>query len=525
MARDSVVRPGARRRSTSPEASLAVLYPEIAAEWHPTKNGRLTPADVLPRAVDQVWWRCATDPSHAWQTQVTSRRKGSGCPACAGQLATPKTSLRVQRPDVAARWHPSENGRLTPDDVLPGSARQAWWVCAADAGHVWQAKVMSVTGSTRGGCPFCSGRRVTTKTSLHTCFPEIAADWHPDKNGELSPHDVTWNSQRRVFWRCGACQHVWQTAIGNRSAGGTGCPACAGKAVTPQSSFRALYPDLAREWHPTKNGALTADDVRPGSAKRVAWRCTQDPAHEWQTTVNARTSQNSGCPFCTGRRATPETSLAALHPRLAREWHPEKNAPLTARDVRPGSQRKVWWRCHRDRSHVWESIIAPRAGKGVGCPFCARKVATPKTSLAALNRRIAREWHPTNNEPLTPQDVMPGSGRKVWWQCRTDASHAWEARVYNRTIGRGTGCPICSGHLVTPETSLRGRLPELAAQWHPTKNRPLTPDDVVPGSNRRVWWICRAGRGHVWATVVANRASRGDGCPHCAKANRRAGAR
>jgi hypothetical protein len=33
--------------------SLAAKYPEVAAFWHPTRNGRLRPTDVLPGARDE----------------------------------------------------------------------------------------------------------------------------------------------------------------------------------------------------------------------------------------------------------------------------------------------------------------------------------------------------------------------------------------------------------------------------------------------------------------------------------------
>jgi len=32
----------------SPEYNLAVKFPEVAAQWHPTKNGDLTPENVTP---------------------------------------------------------------------------------------------------------------------------------------------------------------------------------------------------------------------------------------------------------------------------------------------------------------------------------------------------------------------------------------------------------------------------------------------------------------------------------------------
>jgi hypothetical protein len=402
---------------------------------------------------------------------------------------------------------------------MAGSGRTVFWQCEAAPGHVWQGKVVDASKARRAHCPFCNGRRVTPETSLVHCFPEVAAQWHPTKNGALGPADVTWSSTRRVCWRCETCQYEWHATICSRGAPGTGngCPACSGRVATPTNSLLALRPDLAREWHPELNGALTPDEVRPGSGKRIAWRCAAEPSHTWWTTPNARTTDGSGCPFCSGRRAAPETSLAALHPRLSREWHPTLNAPLSPHEVLPGTNSKVWWRCHRDASHVWESLIASRALAGAGCPFCAGKVVTPRTSLAALHPDVAAEWHPLLNRPLQAEEVTPSSAHRAWWRCAADPSHAWQTSIYNRTCARPTGCPMCRGRVATARTSLRAQYPELAAQWHPTRNRPLTPDDVVPGSNRRVWWRCPAGRTHLWQTTVINRTRRGDGCPYCAR--------
>ena len=44
-------------------------------------------------------------------------------------------------------------------------------------------------------------------------------------------------------------------------------------------------PDLAKQWHPTKNGTLTPADVTLHSGKKVWWM--YDKGHEWQTTVLA----------------------------------------------------------------------------------------------------------------------------------------------------------------------------------------------------------------------------------------------
>ena len=35
--------------------------------------------------------------------------------------------------------------------------------------------------------------------------------------------------------------------------------------------------------------------------------------------------------------------------------------------------------------------------------------------------------------------------------------------------------------------------PDIAGQWDPDKNGDLTPQQVVSGSNREVWWRCTEG--------------------------------
>ena len=67
---------------------------------------------------------------------------------------------------------------------------------------------------------------------------------------------------------------------------------------------------------------------------------------------------------------------------------------------------------------------------------------------------------------------------------------------------------------IDPKRSLKNRFPEIAKQWHPTKNDPLTPDAVSFGSKQRVWWQCSKNPHHEWKAVIGNR-SKGSVCPEC----------
>lgn len=50
------------------------------------------------------------------------------------------------------------------------------------------------------------------------------------------------------------------------------------------------------------------------------------------------------------------------------------------------------------------------------------------------------------------------------------------------------------------------------------KNSGLTPADITPNSNKKVWWQCK--KGHEWQARIADR-NRGRGCPECAKEKRK----
>jgi len=60
-------------------------------------------------------------------------------------------------------------------------------------------------------------------------------------------------------------------------------------------------------------------------------------------------------------------------------------------------------------------------------------------------QELLTQWHTTLNGNLTPQMVMPGSHRRVWWQC--PEGHVWKAVIYSRATAQRRGCPVCAGNV------------------------------------------------------------------------------
>jgi len=125
----------------------------------------------------------------------------------------------------------------------------------------------------------------------------------------------------------------------------------------------ADFPDLVKQWHPTKNGTIKPEDITAGSDRKYWWKCVNGPDHEWEAQARSRTKKKSRCPCCVGRKVSVTNSLANLYPKIAKEWHPTKNGTIKPEQVVAGSNTKVWWKCVNGPDHEWEISSQIRTGK------------------------------------------------------------------------------------------------------------------------------------------------------------------
>lgn len=207
------------------------------------------------------------------------------------------------------------------------------------------------------------------------------------------------------------------------------------------------------------------------------------------------------------KRLSPALNLT--HPELAAQWHPTKNIGLSPDVVTYGSGKSVWWQC--EKGHEWQTTIRSRSTHGHGCPYCTnKKLWVGFNDFATRYPELAKEWHPTKNGTLRPSDILIGTD-KVWWQCKTCGGE-WSALPKNRV--QGHGCPYCTGQKHRAGVSdFCTRYPQLAKEWHPTKNGTLKPSDILINTNQKVWWQCS--KGHSWLSYPKVR-TKGKGCPYCA---------
>ncbi|HAT4693299.1 zinc-ribbon domain-containing protein [Legionella pneumophila serogroup 1] len=479
-------------------------------------------------------------------------------------------SLAEKAPHLILEWHKNKN-ILTPSEVSYSSNKKFWWICKK--GHEWMAAVGNRYRGTR--CPFCSGKKLSQENNLAVKCPHLLKKWHPTKNEDLTPFDVTPRGKDLIWWQCEK-GHEWQATTGNRYMG-TGCPYCAGKIVSNEYNLAIENPRLAKEWHVEKNYPLTPFEVTPKSPKTVWWQC--EKGHEWRTNIAAR-SRGTNCPYCAGKKPSAEYNLAVKHPHLVSEWHAEKNSTLTPDNVTPGSKKVVWWQCKWN--HEWPAAVYTRA-KGHNCPKCNIRTSRLEVRIYCELKNIFEDvcWQEKiHNKEIDIYIPHLSLGIEVdgfyWHQSdeRTKADNAKQILLSNKgislirvrderlEINEDNSIPYVNdeNHInvvvnvlafikmkleltkieirkiddyinankyqseeeykliisTLPSPLIQRSIasyPDLLKEWHPTKNS-YHPSQLSYGSKIKVWWLCE--KKHEWeATPNSRTRLQGTGCPYC----------
>lgn len=345
--------------------------------------------------------------------------------------------------------------------------------------------------------------------NLVGAHPHLAAQWHPELNGEKTPHNTTSGSSYKAWWLC-AKDHVWQAPVSRRASRNSGCPYCSGRyAIVGENDLATMRPDIAKLWD-YKHNAKGPENYLPKSHTKVWWVC-DNCAYNWEAPINNR-STGRGCPACSQHPKAlfkGYNDLATRYPELLSSWDQQQNKKDPS-DVMPGSHEKIWWLCAK--GHSWKAAVYSVVSGG-GCPYCSgHSVAQGENDLATKFPLLSSQWHPTKNKTLAPYQVTSQSGKKVWWLCAN--GHEWVARIGSRAYG-DNGCPYCSGFFaIEGETDLATLRPEIAVQLSTNETR--QPSTLTVRSSYKALWVCN--KGHEWRATVGDR-TRLDGrhtdCPRC----------
>jgi hypothetical protein len=418
-------------------------YPRTKDEFDEALNKGLNLDIITIGSRRKIVWKCPKGNDHIWEAspnQRTSGHKLRGCPICAGKIVVNSSSLAFNNPIIAKEWNFEKTFPITPNKISVGSNKKVWWRCIINPLHEWKASPKQRTRQ-NNSCPFCN--------SLGVRFPEIAKEWHPVKNTNLTPINIPYSSHKKVWWKCEkGFDHIWQASPNARTSMKTGCPICSGHRVIKSNSLAAVFPEISVQWNYKKNDNLTPEQVYCKSNKKAWWICPEANDHVWQSAIKTR-ANGFGCPICSGRKVAKSNSLQQRYPSVANLWHPTANKDLTPFQVTPFSSKLIWWKCPEGDEHEWQASVA-NVVNGSTCPVCMNRKITSENNLSFLFPNLIREWDYEKNMNIDPSKIGANSKIKVWWICRRDKDHFWYSTIKDR-IQKGSGCPFCANKMNVSE--------------------------------------------------------------------------
>ena len=279
---------------------LATTNPELLEMWDYDKN-TISPTSVSAGSTKKVWWRC--DKNHSWEKRIIDQSKNCSCPVCGyRQVLAGENDLATTNPDLILEWDYEKNN-ISPSEVTKTNETFVWWKCK-ECGTSWKQKI-NVRVRVGTGCPKCGyenkrpqtneAKIVREKRDLMSRFPEIAAEWDYEKNGDLDPAKISYGANKKVWWVCDKGHH-YQAWITDRTGKlKTGCPYCSGKKI--EGNLADTNPELVKEWDYDKNYPLKPEDVKKTSKEKVSWICAN--GHRFDAIIKNRSRKNgTNCPIC-----------------------------------------------------------------------------------------------------------------------------------------------------------------------------------------------------------------------------------
>ncbi|MGW0554396.1 zinc-ribbon domain-containing protein [Streptomyces sp. NPDC002926] len=305
--------------------SLAAHYPNIAQELVTViDNSEVGPTTLNPSSSSECKWKCSVC-AHEWNCAVKKRASGgagSGCPLCgrlrtinARRIARAGESVADTYPEIAAEFIENLDNDLSISQLKPNSNYRCRWRCRT-CSNEWAA---TPNNRTRGqtGCPACfNARRGEWRRrpdgfsqTAHEALGHIAAEFV--RNMTSPGFDLTMlrsGSSDKCTWRCSTCGNTWIASVNSRvyshrNRNGSGCRKCYDRRIATHRrqpkegmSLEERHPRISQSFveNLTTPGA-GPDQLKAGSNDRCRWRCPN--GHEWEALVLTRSS-GSECPKC-----------------------------------------------------------------------------------------------------------------------------------------------------------------------------------------------------------------------------------
>lgn len=508
--------------------NFAVLHPDLAAEWHPSRNAGPGPESYSPKSNQKVWWQCRENPKHEW-TAVIGKRHAAGCPFCRNSAhqkhwisdgnGERRQEVLADRQRLFSELVAQGARRLECGALYVGSSQLLTWKCL-DCDHVWQ-RMLRKRAIDSEGCAYCTRSTAQSNTSLLALHPEIATQWDVEANARdpkiaKGPARVPASLHHSAMWRC-QHGHAWRMHIGQRVQLGVECPICR---PTPGRLELRLVSEIEtalgldvvcgkplQEW--------VCDILIP--ELKVVVEVEEFPWHlplRFADALDLDRQKSAHLQACGYRLIrVRDMRLPPVHGGLTLSYaHGAEDLAVCKALLRALADGPRVGKALRTRAAQYQLRDAYLDTSAYASRLAESRLPALGESLAEKFPGLAAQWCYEENLPLTPESTRADADRRVIWQCAS--GHQWPESIQRRS-DYDAGCRACAGLRAGSGKQLAASYPELAAEWDDQRNGSQCPEDVELTSAESYWWRCALG--HAWRASVKGRIRGAQHCPYCAR--------
>lgn len=308
---------------------LSVTHPELLKEWDFEKND-LLPTDFTYGTDTKVWWKCIY--GHSWNVAIKHRTiSKTGCPFCQHKSSRAEMALfflfqynfssvehhmKIEGVEFdifiedinllieydGVYWHKNKREKDKNKDIIAKN-NGCGFLRIYEYDKYYEDTFISLDKN------ICYvGKEVDQRYDLLCKIVSL----YCYKNLHMKKIEVPDNISKKVF----------ELLREEKNA----------------DSLAVRKPEVAKFWHPNKNGDITASQVVPYSEYNAWWLC--ENGHEYQLLVKYKT-KGTGCPIC--RKKYKKNSLEMCYPELLKFWDYDRN-DISPKEVTKRSAIKVWWK-------------------------------------------------------------------------------------------------------------------------------------------------------------------------------------
>ncbi|MDY5668903.1 MAG: zinc-ribbon domain-containing protein [Bacilli bacterium] len=277
------------------ERSFGTLYPELAKNWDNDRNGSLTPFKFTPGSNYPAFFKCERC-GESWSATISAvtKWKRTLCKKCSmgdnGLTWTKRAikengSLGEKFKEAVEQWDKDANGNLTPFEIPINYKNEVFWLCPK-CGYKWsQSPNSRVRKNSFAGCPHCTGRvAMPGVDDLQTLYPEIAAEWDYEKNGDITPSQIRPYNNKKRFWICSKHGVSFEAYPGNRIKG-CGCYLCKSDKLKENKGFKVEQYTKGLEYIKTfssLNEAGRVLNISPEAIRQAILKGTLSAGYYWK---------------------------------------------------------------------------------------------------------------------------------------------------------------------------------------------------------------------------------------------------